>query len=101
MRISALSSFALISVVATLAFVSGAVADTQTENVYVDGQTYAINTGAAVIFDASPGLLKQSSPMSLDRFHRSAGDDGADHLPSGYQPQNTGFLRQSLITITY
>ena len=63
MRISVLSSFALILVVVALGFASGAVADTQTENVYVDGQTYAINTGAAVVFDASPGLLEQSSPM--------------------------------------
>ena len=63
MRLSALSSFALVSVVVTLGFASRAVADPQTENVYVDGQTYAINTGAAVVFDASPGLLEQSSPM--------------------------------------
>jgi hypothetical protein len=90
MRISALSSFALISVVATLAFVSGAVADTQTENVYVDGQTYAINTGAAVIFDASPGLLEQSSPMFLIGFTVLPGTTGPITLPSGYQPQNNG-----------
>ena len=90
MRITALSSLALISVVATLAFVSGAVADTQTENVYVDGQTYAINTGAAVIFDSSPGLLERSSPMYLIGFTVTPGTTGPITLPSGYEPQNNG-----------
>src|SRR6266511_4999986 len=90
MRISALSRFALVSVVVALAFVAGAAADTQTENVYVDGQTYAINTGAAVVFDASPGLLEQSSPMYLIGFTVVPGTTGPITLPSGYQPQNNG-----------
>src|SRR6266542_2876842 len=90
MRISVLSRFALVSVVGALAFAAGAVADTQTENVYVDGQTYAINTGAAVVFDASPGLLEQSSPMFLIGFTVLPGTTGPIILPSGYQPQNNG-----------
>jgi hypothetical protein len=90
MRISVLSSSALILVVVALGFASGAVADTQTENVYVDGQTYAINTGAAVVFDASPGLLEHSSPMYLIGFTVRPGTTGPITLPSGYQPQNNG-----------
>jgi hypothetical protein len=90
MRISVLFSFALVSVVVALAFVSGAAADTRTENVYVDGQTYAINTGAAVVFDASPDLLEQSSPMYLIGFTVRPGTTGPITLPSGYQPQNNG-----------
>jgi hypothetical protein len=90
MRISVLSSFALILVVVALGFASGAVAETQTENVYVDGQTYAINTGAAVVFDAGSGLLEQSSPMFLIGFTVLPGTTGPITLPSGYQPQNNG-----------
>jgi hypothetical protein len=90
MRKSALLMLALVSVVGALAFAAGAVADTQTENVYVDGQTYAINTGAAVIFDASPHLLEQSSPMYLIGFTVLPGTTGPITLPSGYQPQNNG-----------
>jgi len=90
MRISALFMFALLSVVAALAFAAGAVADTQTENVYANDQTYAINTGAAVVFDASPHLLEQSSPMYLIGFTVLPGTTGPITLPSGYQPQNNG-----------
>jgi hypothetical protein len=90
MRISVLSRFGLISMVVALAFVSGAAADPQTENVYVDDQTYAINTGAAVVFDASQGLLAQSSPMYLIGFTVVPGTTGPITLPSGYQPQNNG-----------
>ncbi len=101
MRISALSRFALVSVVVALAFVAGAAADTQTENVYVDGQTYAINTGAAVVFDASPGLLEHSSPMYLIGFTVLPGTTGPITLPSGTSLRTTGFPRQSPTTITY
>jgi hypothetical protein len=90
MRVSALFMFALVPVVAALAFAAGAVANTQTENVYVDAQTYSINTGAAVVFDASPGLLEQSSPMYLIGFSVVPGTTGPITLPSGYQPQNNG-----------
>src|SRR6266508_3870088 len=90
MPISGRSSFALISVVVALGLAAGAVADTQTENVYVDGQTYAINTGAAVVFDASPGLLEHSSSMYLIGFTVLPGTTGPITLPSGYQPQNNG-----------
>jgi hypothetical protein len=90
MRKSALLMLALVSVVGALAFAAGAVAETQTENVYVDGQAYAINTGAAVVFDASEKLLEQSSPMYLIGFTVLPGTTGPITLPSGYQPQNNG-----------
>jgi hypothetical protein len=90
MRSKAVTSFALVAVVAALAFVSGAVADPQTENVYTDGQTYAINTRPTVVFDASPGLLAQSSPMYVIGFTVLSGTSGPITLPSGYQPQNNG-----------
>ena len=90
MHTKAVTSFALLAIGAALAFVSGAVADPQTENVYADGQTYAINTRATVVFDASPGLLEQSSPMYLIGFTVLPGTSGPITLPSGYQPQNNG-----------
>jgi hypothetical protein len=86
----AVTSFGLLAIIAALAFVSGAVADPQTENVDTDGHTYAINTGAAVVFDASSGLLEQSSPMYLIGFTVLPGTSGPITLPSGYQPQNNG-----------
>jgi hypothetical protein len=73
-----------------IALVPGAVANPLTENVYVDGETYAINTGAAAVFDASAGLLEQSSPMYLIGFTVLPGTSGPITLPSGYQPQNNG-----------
>jgi hypothetical protein len=90
MRINLVTSFALLAILAALAFVSGAVADPQRENVYADGQTYAINTRATVVFDASPSLLEQSSPMYLIGFTVLPGTSGPVTLPSGYQPQNNG-----------
>ncbi len=90
MRISVLTSFAVFTVVIALAFVTAALAEPQTENVYADGQTYAINTGAAMVFDASAGLLKQSSPIYLIGFTVIPGTSGPITLPSGYQPQNNG-----------
>jgi hypothetical protein len=91
MRISALFMFALVSVVAALALAAGAVANTQTENVYVDGQTYEINTGAAIVFDASPGLLEHATPFYIIGFPVAPGTTGPITLPSGYQPQHNGF----------
>jgi len=62
-----------------------------TEDVYIDGQVYNINTGAAVIFDASAGLLQEASPMYFLEFPVAAGTTGPITLPSGYQPQHNGF----------
>src|SRR5215204_2700640 len=76
--------------VTAIAFVPGAAATPLTENVYVDGQTHAINTGAAAVFDASAGLLEQSSPMYLIGFTVLPGTSGPITLPLGYQPQNNG-----------
>ena len=89
MQIKALN-FALFVVIAALPFVPAAVASPQTENVYVDGETYAINTNAAQVFDASAGLLEQSPPIYLIGFTVLPGTSGPITLPSGYQPQNNG-----------
>src|SRR5215211_1711671 len=91
MRINALTNFALLAIVAALAFVSGAVADPLTEKVYTDGQAYEINTGAAVVFDAPAGLLQEASPMYFLEFPVAPGTTGPITLPSGYQPQHNGF----------
>src|SRR6266540_2700788 len=42
--------------------------------------------GSAVVFDASPGLPEQSSPMYLIGFTVPAGDDGANHPALGLPP---------------
>jgi hypothetical protein len=62
-----------------------------TETVYVDGHTAEINTGGAVIFDASTHLLDQASPIYIMGFPVAAGTTGPITLPSGYQPQHNGF----------
>lgn len=62
-----------------------------TETVYLQGHTAEINTGAAVIFDASAGLLDQASPIYIIGFPVAPGTTGPITLPSGYQPQHNGF----------
>jgi hypothetical protein len=62
-----------------------------TETVYVAGQTAEINTGAAVIFDASAGLLQHASPIYILGFPVAEATTGPITLPSGYQPQHNGF----------
>src|SRR4051812_29217763 len=62
-----------------------------TETVYVEGHTAEINTGAAVIFDASASLLKHASPIYILGFPVADGTTGPITLPSGYQPQHNGF----------
>ncbi len=79
---------AILGVAATIA--APAVAGPQTENVYVDGQTYAINTSARVILNANPHLLQRSVPMYQIGFGILPGTTGPITLPSGYQPQNNG-----------
>jgi hypothetical protein len=81
---------AVVTVALVLGLASAGASGPTTENVYVDGQTYAINTGAAVIFDASEGLLNSASPMYLIGFSVVPGTTGPITLPSGYQPQNNG-----------
>ena len=90
MHIKALTGFALVAILAAFVFVPGSAASPMTENVYVDGQTYAINTNAGVVFDATAGLLEHSSPMYLIGFTVLPGTSGPITLPSGYQPQNNG-----------
>jgi hypothetical protein len=62
-----------------------------TETVYIQGHTAEINTAAAVIFDASAGLLDQASPIYIIEFPVTTGTTGPITLPSGYQPQHNGF----------
>jgi hypothetical protein len=73
-----------------LTAVTAALAEPRTENVYAGGQTYQINTGAAVVFDAASGLLQHASPIYIIGFPVAAGTTGPITLPSGYQPQNNG-----------
>jgi hypothetical protein len=72
------------------AAVGSAVAAPATESVYAGGRTFQINTNAAVVFDASAGLLQAASPMYVIAFPVAPGTSGPITLPSGYQPQNNG-----------
>ena len=73
----------------------------ETETVYLDGHTAQINTGAAVVFDASPGLLSHASPIFIIGFPVAPDTTGPITLPSGYEPQHNGFPpRRSPITTT-
>jgi hypothetical protein len=78
------------SLALTLLAATAALADPRTESVYVNGQTYQINTGAGIVFDASQGLLDHASPIYVIGFPVAAGTSGPITLPSGYQPQNNG-----------
>ena len=72
----------LISIVcATLALLaagpaSAGAASRDTETVYLDGHTAQINTGAAVVFDASSGLLGSASPIFIIGFPVAPGPPG-------------------------
>jgi len=76
---------------AVLVAPTSAVADPQTETVYVDAQTAEINTGAGIIFDAAAALLYQAAPIYIIGFPVAADTTGPITLPSGYQPQHNGF----------
>jgi hypothetical protein len=78
------------SLVLLLTVSTAALAELRTESVYAGGQTYQINTGAAVVFDASQGMLQHASPIYIIGFPVAAGTTGPITLPSGYQPQNNG-----------
>ena len=69
---------------------TAALAAPRTESIYAGGQTYQINTEAAVVFDAASGLLQHASPIYIIGFPVAAGTTGPITLPSGYQPQNNG-----------
>jgi hypothetical protein len=66
-------------------------ADQNTEQVYVDGQTYQINPVSPPIFDAGQSLLDLASPIYILGYPVPAGTSGPITLPSGYQPQHNGF----------
>jgi hypothetical protein len=61
-----------------------------TEQIYAGGQTYTINTSAAVQVDASAGMLAEAAPFYIIGFPVAPGTTGPITLPSGYQPQNNG-----------
>ena len=82
------------ALLASLAVLSGsaiAAGPPSSETVYVQGQTAEINTGAAVLFDASAGLLQHASPIYIIGFPVAEGTIGPLTLPSGYEPQHNGF----------
>ncbi len=89
-RISLIVAAAAMWLALLLVAATAALAEPQTESVYADGHTYQINTGAAVVFDASQGLLQHTSPIYIIGFPVAAGTTGPITLPSGYQPQNNG-----------
>jgi len=70
---------------------SAGAAGRDTETVYLGGHTAQINTGAAVVFNASPGLLSAASPIFIIGFPVAPDTAGPITLPSGYQPQHNGF----------
>jgi len=82
------------ALLASLAVLSGsaiAAGPPSSETVYVQGQTAEVNTGAAVLFDASAGLLQHASPIYIIGFPVAEGTTGPITLPSGYEPQHNGF----------
>jgi hypothetical protein len=84
---------AIATVAAALALGSGTAAAAgppASETVYFQGHTAQINTGAAVLVDASAGLLHWSSPIYIIGFPVLEGTTGPITLPSGYQPQHNG-----------
>jgi hypothetical protein len=75
---------------------AGDAASRETETVYLDGHTAQINTQAAVVFDASSGLLNHTSPVFIIGFPVAPDATGPITLPSGYQPQHNGFPRSPI-----
>jgi hypothetical protein len=83
---------AFATMLALAALTSGvASADPTREHVYVDGQTYQINTVSPPIFDVGQTLLDLASPIYILGYPVPAGTSGPITLPSGYQPQHNGF----------
>jgi hypothetical protein len=78
------------AVAAALAVIGTGSAADPTEHIYANGQTYTINTAAAVQLDASQGMLDEAAPFYIIGFPVPAGTTGPITLPSGYQPQNNG-----------
>jgi hypothetical protein len=72
------------------AIAAGAARAASTEQIYAEGQTYTIDTSAAVQVDASAGMLAEAAPFYIIGFPVAPGTTGPITLPSGYQPQNNG-----------
>jgi hypothetical protein len=90
-RFPTLIGAALLTALAALPGAAIAASPPASETVYVQGQTAEINTGAAVLFDASAGLLQHASPIYIIGFPVAEGTTGPLTLPSGYEPQHNGF----------
>lgn len=73
-----------------LVFAGAGSAAEPTEHIYANGQTYTINTQAAVDLEAPAGVLAQAAPFYIIGFPVAPGTTGPITLPSGYQPQNNG-----------
>ncbi len=89
-RRTLIATLATALTVGALTVASAGTAAQQTEHIYAGGNTYTINTEAAVDVDASAGVLAQSAPFYIIGFPVAAGTTGPITLPSGYQPQNNG-----------
>jgi hypothetical protein len=90
-RLPTLIGAALLTALAALPGAAIAASPPASETVYVQGQPAEINTGAAVLFDASAGLLQHASPIYIIEFPVAEGTTGPLTLPSGYEPQHNGF----------
>jgi hypothetical protein len=88
-RISVVTLATALAVVALIVAGAGNAAD-PSEHIYADGNTYTINTAAAVQLDASQGMLDEAAPFYIIGFPVAQGTTGPITLPSGYQPQNNG-----------
>ncbi len=84
-------AFATVALLLAAGPASARAAGAETETVYLDRHTAQINTGAAVVFDASPGLLSSASPIFIIGFPVAPDITGPITLPSGYVPQHNGF----------
>ena len=89
-RVTVAAAVATTSVALLLIGPSAVLAEPTTESVYAGGETYEINTGAAIRVGASQSLLASASPIYIIGFPVAAGTTGPITLPSGYEPQNNG-----------
>lgn len=85
-----IATLAAALIVGALAVADAGTAAEPTEHIYAGGNTYTINAEAAVVLDASAGLLAQAAPFYVLGFPVAPGTTGPITLPSGYQPQNNG-----------
>ena len=80
-RRTLIATLATALTVGALTVASAGTAAQQTEHIYAGGNTYTINTEAAVDVDASAGVLAQSAPFYIIGFPVAAGTTGPITLP--------------------